>query len=62
MNFEKFISLNSAEGTAYYLKSLSEIELNNKNLACQDLVMASELGIDEAKALNKSYCREAEIN
>lgn len=56
MNFEKFISFNGAEGTAYYLKSLSEIELNNKNLACQDLNMASEMGVDEADVLKQSYC------
>jgi len=57
MNFEKFISFNSAEGMAYYLKSLSEIALDNKNLACQDLNMASQMGIDEADAALQNYCR-----
>ncbi|MDQ3393740.1 MAG: DnaJ domain-containing protein [Bacteroidota bacterium] len=57
MSFEKYISFNSSEGTAYYLKALSEIELNNKNLACQDLYLASELGIAEANDLINKHCK-----
>lgn len=56
LNFDKYLSHNESEGAAYYLKSISEIELNNLNHACMDLQMAQDLGINEAEDLIKKHC------
>lgn len=55
-DFERFIQLNDSEGMAYYLKSLSEIQLQQKEAACKDLWMAAERGISVANDLIFVYC------
>lgn len=45
---------NSAQG--YYLRGLSELELNYKALACSDFIIAFELGIGNAQRMLKINC------
>ena len=45
---------NSAQG--YYLRGLSELELNYNALACSDFIIAFELGMENAQRMIKINC------
>ncbi len=55
-DFKRFINTNDQEGMAYYLKGLSEIQLKQKDAACEDLWKAAERGITVANDLVFVYC------
>lgn len=55
-DFDSFISLNEYEGMVFFLKAVSEMELNATKEACSNFARASKLGINGADVYLKSYC------
>lgn len=51
-----FLKLNDREGTAYYLKAVSEIALKHPKTACEDLQKAMDLGAEGAAELISKNC------
>lgn len=60
-DFQNFIALNDYEGMAFYLKAISELSLNNTEVACLDLKRADALGTKQAKELILSFCGSSEM-
>ena len=55
-DFASYIENNSREGMAYYLKAVSEIELEDSVNACNDLSYAKILGVEKSQELIDSNC------
>lgn len=51
-----FIGFDANNAQGYYLRGLSELELNYKALACSDFIIAFELGIESAQRMLKINC------
>jgi tetratricopeptide (TPR) repeat protein len=55
-DFNAFEQYNKMEGMAYFLKALSQIEMDQKEAACENLKKASILGITESEAAMLENC------
>jgi tetratricopeptide (TPR) repeat protein len=55
-DFENYIQFNELEGMGFFLKAVSEIEIDAKDDACNDLERASQLGITGAQQFLETYC------
>lgn len=57
-DYEFAIRYNTSNGNIYYNKALSEIKLNKKDDACNDLKKSIELGYEPAKEIFNSNCNK----
>jgi len=60
-DFQHYIDLKESEGLPYYFKGLSELKLDQQQFACEDLKMASDLGIEQAESFIEKACSDEEV-
>ena len=56
-DYSMAIDVQPRAGTSYYRRGVVHIQRGNKQVGCQDLLMAKQLGIREADGMLRKNCQ-----